>query len=252
MDKEKKFSAAELLCVLAEDGLAKIGDIEQLKAGLWEHCSPKDGAEREETKKDIDCAIKAGACVAALINDVLGAGSAGEDIYFGFYMERTDPSQCLDLIVNGDKEGFGFYTRGIAKALDIKWREAVNHGANISKEARLLAIAARRLRLLLLKRNAVKPYGFLDIPREIQKDFEFGMILSSLSMLRQEIDRGLEMIGKPGMSGREMDGIAIEIYAAKMIEKGTSVHNLVRIIRKNAAEEMAGPLEKEGGKEMRN
>lgn len=191
----------------------------------------KDGVSDE----DIGCAKGMAACLIGLIEDIFPQDT---DIYISFFQKRDNLSQCLDVITNKDKDGFGFYTAGICQAVQLKIEEAAVHDAAMSEKTRVLAMIARAVRMLMFKRKMIKPFETSDYIYETDRDLR--PILWGLNVILLDCGRP-EAQDDPDMVAAELDSLAIELLVAKKLNKGgCDAAAIVELVKRNAPERVPG------------
>jgi hypothetical protein len=226
MDKYSAVGANEIFDYFEERGSVKLAGFSQLKKDLM-----KSGA----SDKDIVCAKRMAMCLVGLIEDIFPQDM---DLYLSFYQKRTDSSQCLGIITNKDKDGFGFYTAGICEAVKSKTEEAAFHGAVMSEKTRMLAMVARTARSLMLKRKMIEPFLSSDFAYE--KDDDLRSILWGLNVISYKTENQLKAQNKFERFTAEIDGMAIELLVAKKLNEGVSADVVIELIKRSAPERVPG------------
>jgi hypothetical protein len=225
MEKSQMAGGDKVFDFFEQRGWAKLEGFEDtIKPDLL-----KDGISDE----DIECAKGMAACLIGLIEDIFPRDS---NIYLSFFRKRTNLSQCLGVITNEDKDGFGFYTAGICQAVKLKIEETAVHDAVMSEKTRMLAMIVGTVRMLMSRRKMIKPFEVTDYAYET--DCDLRPILWSLKVISLEVCEAQE---DPDVIAAELDSMAIELLVAKKLNKGgCDAAAIVELVKRNAPERVPG------------
>jgi hypothetical protein len=221
--KETVFDEDGLYGYFVERGKAKLETIQGERDKLIEDGYPQ---------KDVDLAMEICACVIGLLEETQAGVTDDIAIGLSFRNKRQRPSDCLGTVADEDVNGFGFYTLGMCRAVELKLEEAAVHGAEISRKARLLALAARHARAFFIKLKMVEIFDSTDYAYDVGQDLR--EILWSLDFLVPKFKADLEHKGKVELLGQEVDEMAIELLAAKSASLGTSPAAFAALVKMNA------------------
>ena len=213
MDKDKIFDGDGLFNELVKKGTEGLGDVEKLRVTLAGY-----------KPDDVDLAIKIAACLVALADGIFD-GTLAIDMYY----QRENPRQCIIGGICGENYAFGICTAGIVEAVKIRNDEAAARGVLMSQKVRILAMIAGKLRTMAVKRKIVEPFTGVEagfVPDDDLDDMLLRLTLMAAILPSDMVKGHFKML----------DTWAVEMSAAKKLQRGTSVNELAGLIKTDAAE----------------